>query len=298
MIRKTMLDLLFLSLSAHLVFADVEIASYTSYGAEVKRDGSETWEFIKPKQKLNAADLLRIPPDMNLHVKVNNDDIKLPQGQEGSVESLIQEAKQRKEPKHGNGPSSETQILETDSDASRTKDTDTQNRGKEMREPLELDLLRALASVDESTLKAILGETEEPSDDQYPYRNKGYAEKIFNRLQQEIQFKNEKAESDDKLRAPQEIWESKTADETEFAILYLALLKGLKIKADFRQNNKGEILVLFDSGRSAKQVKQITANRDLYRFDADGVWLPLQVSPLNKNWVQSWYRGGTALRSE
>jgi hypothetical protein len=53
-------------LSAHLVFAAVKVSFYTSYGAEVKRANSDTWDFIKAEMELNATDTFRIPPDVIL----------------------------------------------------------------------------------------------------------------------------------------------------------------------------------------------------------------------------------------
>ena len=106
-------------LSAHTVYADVEVVFYTSYGAEVKKSDSETWEFIKVGQKLNATDLLRVPPDVILRVKTEGDLIKIPKGREGFVDDLIRGAKAHNNRKYGKGWPLETQILETDWDASK-----------------------------------------------------------------------------------------------------------------------------------------------------------------------------------
>jgi hypothetical protein len=67
---------------------------------------------------------------------------------------------------------------------------------------------------------------------------------------------------------------------------------------DFITNSKGELFLVFDSGRNTDEIGRITANRMLVYTNKQNFWIPISISDVSNNFTHAWYKGSQLVSGE
>ena len=94
----------------------------------------------------------------------------------------------------------------------------------------------------------------------------------------------------DYLQFPVQTLDYKKGDCDDLSILYCAMLHTVGNKAAFI-TVPGHIYVAFDLGMTRAEVKKIFSSVNDFIFRDDGVWLPVEITMLDRDFMQAWSEG-------
>lgn len=255
-------------------------ATFTFGKIEVLKTGEHEWRFLEKGTVLTANDLVRMPPFSLMRLKIANDtDLPtLSGGREVLVRTLIDEGLERKNAKKGKRINEDFEDSPAIDVLPVGNEPKTQNRASAFErkhtikisqrelENLRIQLDSPPSSIPPSFAFPI---AENTADSRYPGPNLDLARKLYRMLNT--------IEAETPLRP----------------LLYAQLLRHAGLNADLDINEKGELLVVFDSDISSDHAKQIAANQQLIhkRQEKDAVWISVRIQSPQQNFTMAWYEG-------
>jgi hypothetical protein len=264
-----------------------------SYGKiEVLKTGEQEWIFLEKGMKLGASDLVRMPPFSLIRLQTSHTSLPtLPGGREAQISALIREGVERKEDTRGRridedfegSPAVDVLPLgiqmKTDDPASKPGGElgvkVTPEELARLRRQLDALPQHVVSSVPSSFLSPVSEHMVGPS---YPAPRFDRARRLYGEL-----FNIEMRASNPPL-----------------PLLYAQMLRRARISVDLDVDANGELIVVFDSGISTDNARQMTANQQLiYKTNgAETVWIPVRVTSVRQTFTAAWYHGSWATAGE
>ena len=277
---------LFCMMLAYASYAESEesTATFTFGKIEILKTGEQEWRFLEKGMILDADDLVRMPPFSLMRLKIA-DDTRLPTlsgGREVFVRTLINEGLQRRDAQKGRRINEDfnedpaTDVLPVGNEQkTRNRASTFEGLSAARVSQSELETLRHKINLLPNEIASLVAPIlvssvrENAADLAYPVPNLDLAQKIYgvlNTIEAEVSLRS---------------------------LLYAQLLHHVGVNVDLDVDEKGQLLVVFDSEVLSNNAKQIAANQQLIhkRQGADTVWISVQIQSSQQNFTTAWYQG-------
>jgi ligand-binding sensor domain-containing protein len=251
------------------------------------------WKLCRQNDEIDISSSIRIPPACMIKLKYGGEIIIISQCKEDRLDELIKKAKRE------NSERSPSSVLDAKINSENIMSrqqiiSKEQTFQQDLATDWDIGKLNKTAISNPEIKKYVLDLLDRNSYFINGYSCRNFAKaKILYEFIANLRLRKRPNNAD--IQTPKTILDTKSANNIDFAVLYLALLHACDIEAEI-QRHSDQIIVIFNA--DVKSTDMITANPRLYMVKAQKIYIPIRVNIDDLLFVRCWYQGAHLLNDK